>query len=109
MKWICDELPPLNLWNFPNMNKENIQWYSGWVLGASYPNSNNAPPPPTMTKNTTDLVVNDLRQREVMGYNKYNKYLNVNTDEPMLQHLYEELLDACMYIRTLIEQKEHNK
>ena len=47
-----------------------------------------------------------MRQREVMGYNKYNKYLSVNTDEDMLQHLYEELLDASMYIRTLIEQKK---
>jgi hypothetical protein len=73
------------------------QAYSGWVAGARYDNP--------FVKNTTDLVVNDLRSREVMGYNKYKKYLNQNTDENMLQHLYEELLDACMYIRTLIEQQ----
>jgi hypothetical protein len=76
--WICDFLPPINLWNMPKY-----------------------------ITNTTDLVVNDLRSREVMGYNKYNKYLNKTTDEDMLQHLYEELLDAAMYIRTLIEQKRN--
>ena len=72
-----------------------------WVLGADF-----SPQPVPATENTTDLVVNDMRQREVMGYNKYNKYLSVNTDEDMLQHLYEELLDASMYIRTLIEQRK---
>lgn len=75
--------------------------YYNWVLGADF-----SPQPVPAKENTTDLVVNDMRQREVMGYNKYNKYLSVNTDEDMLQHLYEELLDASMYIRTLIEQRK---
>ena len=75
--------------------------YYNWVLGADFSQQ-----PIPVKENTTDLVVNDMRQREVMGYNKYNKYLSVNTDEDMLQHLYEELLDASMYVRTLIEQKK---
>ncbi len=32
--------------------------------------------------------------------------LSSNTDEDMLQHLYEELLDASMYIKTLILQRK---
>lgn len=54
----------------------------------------------------TDMVVKDMKQREIFGFKKYNKYLTDKTDEDMLQHLYEELLDAAVYIRTLIEQRK---
>lgn len=57
---------------------------------------------------STQLVVKDITERESFGYNKYGKYLTVDTDENMLQHLYEELLDGAVYIRTLIEQRKHN-
>lgn len=59
-----------------------------------------------ITPTSTKLVVEDMIQRETFGYNKYGKYLSVNTDEDMLQHLYEELLDGAVYIRTLIEQRK---
>ena len=52
-----------------------------------------------------DYVLEDIANREKMGYNKYGKYLTVNTDEDMLQHLYEELLDATVYIKTLLMQR----
>lgn len=53
-----------------------------------------------------DYVLEDIAKRERMGYNKYGKYLNPKTNEDMLQHLYEELLDATVYIKTLIMQRE---
>ena len=53
-----------------------------------------------------DYVLEDIAKREKMGYNKYGKYLTVNTDEDMLQHLYEELLDATVYIKTLLMQRK---
>lgn len=56
-----------------------------------------------------DVVKEDIDQRERMGYNKYGKYLTVKTDEDMLQHLYEELLDATVYIKTLILQRKLNE
>lgn len=55
---------------------------------------------------STDLVIRDMARREGFGYHKYGKYLHVNTDEDMLVHLYEELLDGAVYIRTLIEQRK---
>lgn len=55
---------------------------------------------------STDLVIQDMARREGFGYAKYGKYLHVNTDEDMLVHLYEELLDGAVYIRTLIEQRK---
>lgn len=59
-----------------------------------------------VTPTSTNLVVKDMIERENFGYNKYGKYLTVATDENMLQHLYEELLDGAVYIRTLIEQRK---
>ena len=55
---------------------------------------------------TLKNVVSDLRKRETLGLQKYGKTLNRDTDEDMLQHLYEELLDASMYIKTLILQRK---
>lgn len=55
---------------------------------------------------TLKNVISDLRKRESLGLQKYGKTLNRNTDEDMLQHLYEELLDASMYIKTLILQRK---
>ncbi len=62
-----------------------------------------------ITPTATEMVVKDMKQREIFGFKKYNKYLTEKTDEDMLQHLYEELLDASVYIRTLIEQRKENK
>ena len=56
-------------------------------------------------KTSWDYVLEDIAKREKMGYNKYGKYLTVNTDEDMLQHLYEELLDATVYTKTLLMQR----
>jgi hypothetical protein len=37
---------------------------------------------------------------------KYNRFLRADCPDDMLQHLYEELLDAAVYIKTLINQQE---
>lgn len=57
-------------------------------------------------KTTWTNVIEDIVKREKMGYNKYGKYLSKHTDEDMLQHLYEELLDATVYIKTLLLQRK---
>ena len=59
---------------------------------------------PKIQETTWDFVKRDIVARETMGALKYGKYLTPNTDEDMLQHLYEELLDATVYIKTLILQ-----
>ena len=55
--------------------------------------------------NIWDIVINDMRIRSETGYKKYKKYLTIDTNENMLQHLYEELLDASVYIKTEIEKR----
>lgn len=68
--------------NFTTMNKEVPEW-----------------------ERTTKLVIRDLIEREAFGLQKYGKYLSQATDEDMLNHLYNELLDGACYIRTLMEQR----
>lgn len=118
VKWTCDCLPPLNLWNFPytakviyNTHVEEIivsveldeaeAWAQGewWKLLEKDINN---------WDSTTKDVIKDLKKREAFGLTKYGKLLTKDTDEDMLQHLYEELLDASVYIKTLINQKRKN-
>lgn len=57
---------------------------------------------------TTKDVIKDMLEREAFGLQKYGKALTVATDEDMLQHLFEELLDGAVYIKTLINQRKLN-
>lgn len=56
-------------------------------------------------KNVTYQIIQDLIKREETGLKKYGVLLHESKDD-MLQHLYEELLDAAGYIKTLITQRE---
>lgn len=56
---------------------------------------------------TTKLVISDMKKREAFGLQKYGKALSKDTDEDMMNHLYEELLDGAVYIRTLMEQRKY--
>ncbi len=51
-------------------------------------------------------VVKDMLDRNEFGANKYNKYLDQNTNEDMIQHAYEEALDLAVYLKTLILQRQ---
>ena len=59
--------------------------------------------------NSWNFVIHDMKERQNFGLQKYGKSLTVNTDEDMLQHLYEELLDGAVYIKTLINQRKLNE
>lgn len=59
-----------------------------------------------MTKeSTTTKVCRDLQLRERVGIAKYGHTVDKSSDD-MLQHLYEELLDAACYIKTEIERRK---
>jgi hypothetical protein len=47
----------------------------------------------------TESVIADLRSRSKVGIDKYNTTLEQNNHQNMLQHLYEELLDAAQYVK----------
>ena len=52
------------------------------------------------------LVLSDLKERAAAGNDKYGHPYRVNTREDALQEVYEEILDAAMYIRAAIEQQK---
>lgn len=59
-------------------------------------------------ESTWNAVRNDIQEREQMGVLRYGKYLTAHTTEDTLQHLYEELLDAVVYIKTEILKRKQN-
>ena len=62
----------------------------------------------TTPKQVWPLVIKDMIARNEMGAEKYNRYLQTDCPDSMLQHLYEELLDASVYIKTQIEKQKLN-
>lgn len=52
-------------------------------------------------------VISDLKEREQFGALKYGKFLTHHTTEDTMQHLYEELLDAALYIKTEMKKRKH--
>ena len=54
---------------------------------------------------TLAYVIADLRDRAEVGFKKYGHAVEDSPDD-MMQHLYEELLDAAMYIKTEINRKK---
>jgi len=61
-----------------------------------------------MNKSTWKSVIKDIKKRDKFGIKKYKIPLNTTTKKDMLVEHYEELLDAIVYIKTLILQREQN-
>lgn len=51
-------------------------------------------------------VLKDLTDRAAFGREKYGTFLKTNNGRSALQDLYEELLDASMYIKQLLLEIE---
>jgi len=56
-----------------------------------------------------DKIVEDLKRefdiRSCVGINKYKTTLQDNNSDDFLQHLKEELMDACLYIQKIQSQQ----
>lgn len=53
-----------------------------------------------------DLVIEDMVIRKQLGLERYGRYLTTHNGRNGLQDLYEELLDACMYIKQVLLEQE---
>lgn len=60
----------------------------------------------TVAKQVWPLVIRDMIERNEMGADKYNRYLQTNCPDDMLQHAYEEALDLAVYLKTQIEKQK---
>ena len=62
----------------------------------------------SITKQVWPLVIKDMLERNEAGAVKYNRYLQTDCPDNMLQHAYEEALDLCVYLKTQIEKQKQN-
>lgn len=53
-----------------------------------------------------DMVIADLEARKAIGLERYGTLLYPNNGRDMLQDVYEELLDAAVYMRGLMAERE---
>jgi hypothetical protein len=52
-----------------------------------------------------DLVIADMYERKQVGKDRYGTILQAHNGRDAMVDLYQELLDACVYIRQLIEER----
>lgn len=56
--------------------------------------------------NIKDLVLKDILDRVQFGFNKYGQYLKPHNGRDVLYDIYQEQLDALMYIRQAIFERD---
>lgn len=56
-----------------------------------------------------ELVIADLQSRLDVGIKRYGQPLRAFNGRDPLQDLYEELLDACVYLRQLMEESSSRR
>ena len=80
---------------------------SGVVNGNALTDSHTQPPPePNDLPFVKDLVAQDLVDRAAFGYSKYGTYLQPSNGRDTLKDIYQEQLDALIYIRSLIFERD---
>jgi hypothetical protein len=63
-------------------------------------------PTPNNLPYIKDLVISDMGYRAELGKARYNTYLQPHNGRDVLRDTYEELLDACQYIRQLLYERD---
>lgn len=53
-----------------------------------------------------ELVIQDMKERDQAGRRKYGTPLQASNGRDALVDLYQELMDACVYIRQEIERRK---
>lgn len=65
-----------------------------------------APPLGDESRDVQSMVIEDMHARKQVGMERYGTALKVNNGRDPLVDLYQELLDACSYIRQEIERRK---
>ena len=53
-----------------------------------------------------DLVIEDMRQRDRVGLERYRTRLQAHNGRDALRDAYEECLDLCVYLRQAIAERD---
>ena len=56
-----------------------------------------------------DHLLKDVKTRMKKGKQTYGKYLFTNNNRDAILDLYEELLDACFYIKQFMLERDQNE
>jgi hypothetical protein len=64
------------------------------------------PPKPNEYPAVWNLVLHDMVKRDAKGTEQYGTPLQPHNGRDALQDLYEELLDACVYARQAIFERD---
>lgn len=56
-----------------------------------------------------DAVIEDMKARDRIGRNRYGTPLQPFNGRDVLQDTYEELLDACVYLKQAIIERDAKK
>jgi len=79
-------------------------------IPAEVPGSSDAATPETQPTGDGKIVLfevmHDLMDRAKVGREKYGTYLKTNNGRDALMDAYQEMLDACMYLRQAIMERE---
>ncbi len=67
------------------------------------------PAPKPGQKDVTAEVIKDLQERSATGEKKYGTRLQTFNGRKALVDLYQELLDACQYIKQELLEREHGE
>jgi hypothetical protein len=65
------------------------------------------PPYPSVGPDITSLVIADMEMRRAIGILQYGMALQAHNGRDALQDLYEELLDACVYLKQVLEERDN--
>lgn len=68
-------------------------------LGQPTPRPNSSPP-------CWDLVLSDMMERDAVGRQRYGTPLQAHNGRDALKDLYEELLDAVVYLRQALYERD---
>jgi hypothetical protein len=63
------------------------------------------PPEPNDSRPVWELVIDDMRAKHEAGVAKYGTPLQAHNGRDALVDLYQELLDACAYVRQTIAER----
>lgn len=76
-------------------------------MGDMVDESHSGQPSPTPTDGPSmhDLVIADMEARKAFGLRKYGTLLQAHNGRDALRDLYDELLDAIVYVRQLMEER----
>ena len=93
--------------NFPQQDSDRYEDSYVIAIDRMRPNRPEPPPRPGDGKPVWDLVIQDMRDRDQVGRERYGMPLQAHNGRDALVDAYQEVLDAAVYLRQEIEERNY--